>query len=458
MPTDADIARVRTNLANMQAFNDYLYDHGNPLIANAYALLSEQNTDKGMAVVVNMMESAFWAMAAVEGAGPVGAFAANTLCGILNAWTNGAPPPDMAQSFADLIQRFEAASVDVDTQLAVYHDDPAAYWDQTFTYDGQTCTLGDLASGDFPAETDPEFFTLMDPCLYALDQFIWRYILTDGHYQLNEWLPSTDMPTDFDFDSWGNAFYAKHPAYWATSVYHQDTGECGDESCYYLTQWNLATGHGAFSDGSVPDNAANYLFSDLSPGTPNPNTSWDGKGLYARDEVFTAWGLKVVQIWTTTGPTPHDGKLKSGWFRYLRAKQQGHTVLSDLHSQVGPDGIKARILDAVHADPSLRAELANQHLATEAMERILGVPSPAAATFTFVPEGPRHHALVLPWTHKPNQRQDRYSEILDEVRASLNNGADEELWPPGLTLPQAVERLKVEWIMMREYVTERKKD
>lgn len=393
MPTDADIARVRTNLANMQAFNDYLYDHGNPLIANAYALLSEQNTDRGMAVVVNMMESAFWAMSAVEGAGPVGAFAANTFCGILNAWTNGAPPPDMAQSFADLIQRFEAASVDVDTQLAVYHDDPAAYWDQTFTYDGQTCTLGDLASGDFPAETDPEFFTLMDPCLYALDQFIWRSILTDGHYQLNEWLPSADMPTDFDFASWGDSFYAKHPAYWATCVYHQDSGSCGDEDCYYLTQWNLATGHGAFSDGSVPDNAANYLFSDLSPGTPNPGTSWDGRGLYTRDEVFTSWGLKVVQIWTNTGtrstPTADED--------YLRARREGRPVLSTLHAELGTDAVKARVLDAVRIDPSLRAELANPHTARAALERVLGVPLPASVTFTLVPEGPRRFALVLPW-------------------------------------------------------------
>jgi hypothetical protein len=39
IPTDADIEKVKTNLTNMQAFNDYQYTHGNPLIANAYALL-----------------------------------------------------------------------------------------------------------------------------------------------------------------------------------------------------------------------------------------------------------------------------------------------------------------------------------------------------------------------------------------------------------------------------------
>lgn len=396
MPTDAEIQKVKANLANMQVFNDYLYDHGNPLIANAYALLSEQNTDKGMAVVVNMMESAFWAMSAIEGAGSIGAFAANTFCGILNAWANGSPPSDMGKTYADLIQRFEAASIDMDSQLAVYHADPEAYWDQTFTYGGQTCTLGDLASGDFPEESNPEFFTLMDPCLYALDQYIWRFILTGGGYQLNEWLPATDMPTDFDFNSWGNSFYVKHPAYWATCVWHQDTGECGDESCWYLTQWNLATGHGMFSDGSIPDDAANYLFSDLSPGTPNPKASWGGRGLATRNDVFNSWGLKVVQVWVTNDAKPKNkrGQAK-GWFRYMRAKAEGKPVLSDLQAEIGVEGIKARILEAVRADPSLRIGLKGSP--RETMEQILGVTVPDFMVFDFVLEGPRRYGLVIPW-------------------------------------------------------------
>lgn len=389
MPSDADIEKVKQNLANLQAFNDYQYNHGNPLIANCYALLSQQdNSDKGLAVVVNMMCSSFWAMAAIE-AGPAGAVGANTLCGILSAWANGSPPPDMGGTFSSLLDRFQHASLDVDAQLATYHADPVTYWDTTFTYMGQTCTLGDLATIDFPAEDDPEFFVLMNPCLFALDQYIWRFVLTSGGFQLNEWLPETTMPPGFDFDAWGNSFYVIHPAYWATCEWHQDTGECGDESCYYLTQWNLATGHGAFSDGSIAEGAADYLFSDLSSGTPNPKTSWDGQGLYTREEVFTTWGMKVVQVWGTYAPSPKHRAA------YLRAKRDGKPVLSDLLAEIGMGGIKTRILDAVRGDPSLRVDL--QRFPHDTMERILGVVVPRFVDFTFVVEGPRHHALVLPW-------------------------------------------------------------
>ena len=392
MPTDADIARVRTNLANMQAFNDYMYGHGNPLIANAYALLSEPTSDGGMGVVVNMMESMFWAMAAVEGAGPVGAFAANTLCGILNAWTNGAPPPDMGRTYADLISRFEAASIDVDRQLAVYHDDPAAYWDQTFTYDGHTCTLGDLASGQFPAETDPTFFTLADPCLLALDQYIWRFILTGGGYCIAEWLPSITEPTNFDFTAWQNSFYGYHPAYWATCVYHQDSGSCGDESCYYVTEYNLSTGAGQYHDGHIPDDACNYLFSDRAPGQSYPECTM---GLFPRADVFTKWGMTTQTVYIPSPPPPVIAPGADD--DYLRARREGRPVLSSLHAELGTDAVKARVLDAVRIDPSLRAELANPHTARAALERVLGVPLPASVTFTVVPEGPQRFALVLPW-------------------------------------------------------------
>lgn len=388
MPTDAEIEKVRNNLGNMQAFNDYLYDHGNPLIANCYALLSEKDqSDKGLGVVVNMMCSAFWAMSAIEGAGSAGAFAANTMCGILSAWTNGAPPPDMGGTFASLISRFEAASIDLDNQLAIYKSDPASYWNTVFTYNGQTCTLGDLATVDFPTEGDPDFYTLMNPCLWALDQYIWKFVLTSGGYIIADWEPATSMPTSFNFSSWQYSFFGAHPSYWATCEYHQDSGSCGDSSCYYLTQYNLSTGAGTFGDGHIPDNACNYLFADRGPGQTYPECT---RGLYPREDVFTKWGLHVKQIWSAYAPAPRDDA------DYLRAKSNGQPVLSNLLAEIGLDGIKARLLEAVKQDPSLRASL--QHHPHETMARILGIAVPASIEFIVVPEGPRKYALVLPFS------------------------------------------------------------
>jgi hypothetical protein len=390
MPTDDDLRKVKTNLTNMQAFNDYLYTDGNSYILNCYALLSETQKDEGKTVCIEMMTSAFNAMSEAT-FGDVGSIGATVFCGILETW-DSAPPADMSEAFDSLVTRFQHASQDLDTQLAAYHADPTGNWDVQFSYGGRTCTLGDLATVSFPAESDPEFFTLMNPCERSLDQYIWRYVLLNGGFQLNEWLPETCMPADFDFNAWGNGFYPVHPSYWGTCYYHQDTGDCGDSTYWGLTQWNLATGSGTFSDGAISDDAANYLFSDLSPGTPNPKTSWKGQGLYTRDEVFTEWGIKVHQIYSTHASAPEDGK---GWFRYMRTKRMELPVLSDLQSSIGMGGIKERILAAVKADPSLRAGLKTHP--RETMEQILGVTVPDFMVFDFVLEGPRRYGLVIPW-------------------------------------------------------------
>jgi len=47
--------------------------------------------------------------------------------------------------------------------------------------------------------------------------------------------------------------------------------------------------------------------------------------------------------------------------------------------------------------------------------------------------------------------RNRYSDMLDEIRSVLGNGADEELWPPGLSLAEAVTRLRDEWTLLKEY-------
>ena len=388
MPTTDQIEKVKRNLENLQAFNDYLYNFGHGYIGNCYLLLSETDNDRGgLSICVDMMQTAFETVVS-ETFGPVGYVGATVLCGVLDQW-GSCPPPDMNGTFASLDQRFQAASVDVDNQLAIYHGDPAAYWNTELSYNGNSCTVGDLATISFPKEDDPEFFVLMNPCLLALDQYVWKYVLTGGSFVINEWLPSTDMSTSFDFVSWQDSFYGAHPSYWATCVWHQDSGSCGDESCYYLTQYNLATGHGMFSDGHISDDACNYLFADRAPGHSYSTCT---KGLFARDDVFTNWGLKVVQVivYNSTNSDP-DKELS----RYLEAKKEGKKVISDLNSEIGVDGIKQMILDAVKEDPSLRASLTT--FPKETMESILGVVVPEFMAFNFAFESPRKFGLVIPW-------------------------------------------------------------
>jgi hypothetical protein len=198
------------------------------------------------------------------------------------------------------------------------------------------------------------------------------------------------MLSTFDFTAWQDSFYGYHPSYWATCEYHPDSGDCGDSTCYYLTQYNLSTGAGQYHDGAIPDAACNYLFSDRAPGHSYSECT---RGLFQRNDVFTTWGITTKTIYLPYGaPDPEAGK---GWFRYMRTKRMELPVLSDLQADVGMDGIKSLLLRAVKEDPSLRAGLQTHPRKT--MERILGVMVPDFVVFDFVVEGPRRYGLVIPW-------------------------------------------------------------
>ena len=76
-------AKVQANLVSMQKFNDFVYDTAAVnKVTNAYLLLSEQdNSDPGVTIGLNLLESAFRAIGSF--AGPAGTFAASFLSGLL---------------------------------------------------------------------------------------------------------------------------------------------------------------------------------------------------------------------------------------------------------------------------------------------------------------------------------------------------------------------------------------
>ena len=70
-PTPGQIVQVQSNLKNMQALNDYVYNQGQSRVLNAYLLLSQQdNNDPGLVVGLNILEGAFWAVGG--SLGPIG--------------------------------------------------------------------------------------------------------------------------------------------------------------------------------------------------------------------------------------------------------------------------------------------------------------------------------------------------------------------------------------------------
>lgn len=394
-PTQQQIQQVQENLKNMQLFNDYVYNQGQSRVLNAYLLLSEQdNTDPGLVIGLNILEGAFWAVGSEFG--PVGNFLASFLSGMVSWWATNTPP-NLNSTFASLLLRLQATSLAVDQQLAGYYQDVAGNWNVSFTYNGKTQTLANLADITVPPETDPNFEKLATAALFALDQQIWTTVMK-ANFVVTLWELSSG-PTilsgskDAPPTSWDQQFIAANPAYYNTWSWHDSSG-CGDTSGWQVNEYNIGTGAGVFSDGSMSTDACNYLFIDSADGVViNP------KGLFARATVFNSLGIRQTSY---TVPVGGGGmvaeKLSVG---YLRAMKEERT-LGLLIKQQGRAAVEQRIIERAQRDSVFATDLARRPRQT--LEKFLGVCIPDVVSVSVVVETPRTFSLVVPMAAGKSKR------------------------------------------------------
>lgn len=301
-PTDEQILIVKQNITNLINFNNQLYVQGNTKILNAYLLLSlVDNTDLGLTVGLNLLKGSFIALGS-EG-DITGLIVANFMCGIVNSYAVSTPPSLNAQ-MSSLLTRFQATSEQLTVDLEMYYDNPVAYWNTTFngsvtnafgTYPISS-TFSDLATIDFPPETDSDFMQYLLTCQYALDQEVWYTLLPN--FVITQFNPSSNYScntySEQKMETNAAGFYAVHNSYWNNWVYYHSTNRKGEDNSYY-TQWqnNIGTGANAFSDGHLNNSACNYLFIDSYDNVIiNPN------GLFHRTFVFTDMtNIKKVVYW-----------------------------------------------------------------------------------------------------------------------------------------------------------------
>lgn len=287
-PSTDSIAKVKDNLKRIQEFNDYIYNNGGSYIANCYLLLTAQDSkDPGLQIGIDLLEGAF---GVVGSFGAFGGFAACFMCAEVSAWTTDTPP-NLNSTFANMETRFQKSSMAFDYKCALYSSDPATYWSKTFTWNGQTITLGDLASIDFPTESDPQFFPMAEASLEALDQTIWKTVLRENCW-LTLWLTKGAPEKLYvdDIVAWDENFIALHPAYYCTWAWHQKSGFF-DSSYWSVKEWNLNFGASRYKANSIPDAACDYLFTDSSNGhIINP------EGLVSRLDVFEKWDIRTQTI------------------------------------------------------------------------------------------------------------------------------------------------------------------
>ena len=402
-PTPDQIKKVQTNLTNMQAFNDHVYSFGQAKYLNAYFLLSEHDdNDLGLAIGLNIIEGAFWAAGSVGG--PAGSFLASFLSGMVAYWMTDTPP-SLNTAFAQNVLRFQATTEQVDANLATYFQDVPGNWDQSFTYNGKTQALSDLATFDFPTETDEGWKPLMDATLFGVDQTLWNNLLVAG-FVVTFWYNGgdgtwngSDLFTEYNNKDvpptdWARDYYKQHPAYYEDLNWYSGDSKncCGPPPCWAVGDNNLGTGVGplGFTDGSISDDAANYLFIDSTPGAViNPN------GLFKREDVFKNLGIKTATYYVqnTQGPPMAAARAPNISLDYMRAVKPGQT-LGQLLAREGRPQIEQRVLEQAKNDPVFHHDLRKRPRMT--LEKFLGVKIPEVITLNIWQEFPWSFGIVLP--------------------------------------------------------------
>ncbi len=373
----------------MQAFNDYVYNQGgSSRILNAYLLLSEQdNNDLGLNIGLNVLEGAFWAIGGALG--PIGNFTASFLSGMLSYWANSAnTPPSLNTTFASTAIRIQKTSFQVDQQLAQYYNDVAGNWGTSFTYNGSMSSIADLATINFPAETDNAFFPLADAAIFALDQMIWKTVM-NANYVVTLWELSSGpniMPGDQNSPpvQWDEMFIGKNPSYYNTWSWHNSSG-CGDTSGWLVNEYNIGTGAGVFSDGGMSSAACQYLFIDSYDGVViNAN------GLYNRATVFNNLGIRQT-TYTVAVPSGGYGMPLSMSYKRAMVKEQ---TLRLLVEREGRENIQRKIISKAHSDPVFARDVVARPRQT--LEEFLGIKIPESIALTVIHETNGSFGVVIP--------------------------------------------------------------
>jgi len=297
MPTQAEIQILQKNVVNMQSFNDHVYNYGNIKIANAFSLLSQtDNTDLGNKISVDLISGACYAITSLID--PIGPIAGSFLSSYVSGYYIS-PPPSLNVAFSNLITRFQATSIQLDYDLAQIYSNPVTYWNNTYSGTINTpfgsyqvsSTVSQLSTIDFPAETDPQFDVLVKAAVYALDQQIWAILLQ--RFIITKQTPEVDVTNQYDpdgIDVWLEEFYNLHKAYWCTYTYVEDITKKGkDDSYWRVFEYNIGRGVTNFSDGSLNDDACNYLFIDSID-----NVIINPDGLFNRTFVFNNLGIRTT--------------------------------------------------------------------------------------------------------------------------------------------------------------------
>jgi hypothetical protein len=400
-PTPEQIATVRTNLQRMQAMNDNAYPQCLARISDAFDLLTEpdDSSNAGLTILLNIVEGAFWAIGASvpKAYTEVGNFAASFLSGMVAWWGQGSLPPSLNSQFVSLRDAYTAAYNALDSQLGGYSaslksNDPAVVqkcWDTTFTYNGKTTAISDLATQELPQEKDDtDFEVMVNSIVIGFAQGLWTTLL-DANAWITQWLLAPQEKISGDPNSPPlstiQAYIQQNPAYYYTWEWHAGSGKC-DSSGWLITEYSIGKAIASeYHDNAFPANICSYLFADSTDGVPlNPG------GLFPRKTVFTALKIRQLGFAPTDGPSAMAASVSSD---YLKANQQGNS-LEALVQKEGRPAIEQSIIQKAQQDPVFAHNLVARPRQT--LSAFLGVAIPETISLAPIIENPQRFGLVIP--------------------------------------------------------------
>jgi hypothetical protein len=409
LPTPDNVQKVQANLTSMQKFNDYVYNNVSAYPSGTvYNSLEAQTSDPGLAAGLQILIGALGAIGTVLG-GPLAGFATTLLCSTLFSY-NTSKPPTIAGVIAQLSNRLELTSQQLDTDLSTIIGNLApinsqstilAAWNSTFTFQGQTMQVSDLASGVFPMEysestQNPEFQAIAAAAIFAAKQNIWQVVLAE-RYQINCWQPTYNAVTngnsqffanysESDMVSWYNSFLSQNPSYYCTWVPSSIPGPCNTEvPGMQVSEYNIGVAPSGASDGSISEAACGYLFID----GPNPNSS----GMFTRETVFTVAWLPHYDY--TPPGTPGAATSNQLSLGFLRAQREERSLDALLHKE-GRAAVEDRVRKQAWDNPAFAHDLKIRPRQT--LERFLGVKIPESASIyvTVEDDDLLEYGLVIP--------------------------------------------------------------
>jgi hypothetical protein len=296
-PTPEQIQTVQTNINNIINYNRDVLTNANIKLENAYTLLNQANrNDKGMDAAINFIGGCFWAIGSFFG--PAGSIAANVLAGLVSDYATNTPP-NLAGGFSSLSLRIETTINQINSDLSNYYRDPAANWNKTFSgsfttpFETKSVTgkLSDLSTIIFPTQVDPDYYTMLNKCIFSFDQNIWASLLNSCVITFYDEDHNPMFRVPIDTDAWDNDWLPKQKGFYHTWKYYDDTDCYGNHTQYYIkSEYNLGYGASTYSTNSINDSACDYLFINYSSKTANENA------LFKRDFVFTSLGIPTATV------------------------------------------------------------------------------------------------------------------------------------------------------------------